>query len=76
MLEQGATVAIVEKCLYNYRDHDGERLTLADPAEAVRNLEKILHKHQVQEPEFSRLIAGHSRWYGKPIHQVLREQGR
>ena len=49
---------------------------LADPAEAVRNLEKILHKHQVQEPEFSRLIAGHSRWYGKPIHQVLREQGR
>lgn len=73
MLEQGATVAIVEECLYNIRDHDGERLTLADPEEAVRNLEKILRKHHVHEPDLSRLIAGHRRWYGKPIYQVLRD---
>jgi glycosyltransferase involved in cell wall biosynthesis len=74
MLEHGASVAIVERCLYNYRDHDGERLTMADPELAIRNLEKILHRHHVQEPEFSRLIAGHRRWYGKPLYQVLQER--
>ncbi len=72
MLEQNAGVAIVEECLHNYRDHDGERLTMADPEHAVRNLGKILHKHHVEEPEFSRLIAAHRSWYGKPLHQVLR----
>ena len=76
MLEQGASVAIVEECLYNYRDHDGERLTLADPEQAVRNLEKILHKHSVAEPEFSRLIEGHRRWYGKPLYEVLQQGSR
>lgn len=74
LLEHGATVAIVEEHLYNIRDHDGERLTLADPAKAVQNLEKILHKHHVREPDFSRLVAGHRRWYGKPVYQVLRDQ--
>jgi glycosyltransferase involved in cell wall biosynthesis len=71
MLEQNASVAIVEECLYNYRDHDGERLTMKDPEQAVRNLEKILHKHRVGEPEFSRLIEAHRRWYGKPLQEVL-----
>jgi len=71
LLEQGATVAIVERCLYNYRDHDGERLTLADPEQAARNLEKILRKHHVSEAELPRLLAAHSKWFGKPIHRVL-----
>ena len=74
LLEHHATVAIVEKNLYNYRDHDGDRLTLADAEQAVRNLEKILHKHGMQEPEFSQVVAGHRRWYGRPIHEVLREK--
>jgi len=73
MLEQGATVAIVEKRLYNYRDHEGERLTLADKAQATRNLEKILRKHRISEAEVQRLLAVHSRWFGKPIHNVLAE---
>jgi len=73
MLEQGATVSIVGKCLYNIRDHDGERLTLADPDQAVRNLEKILRKHQVPESEIPRSIAARRHWYGKPMYVVLRE---
>jgi cellulose synthase/poly-beta-1,6-N-acetylglucosamine synthase-like glycosyltransferase len=75
LLEQGATVAIVEKRLYNYRDHHGERLTLADAAQAARNLEKILRKHRVPEAEFQRALAVQSRWFGKPIHRVLAEDG-
>jgi hypothetical protein len=73
MLEQGATVAIVEKFVHNMRDHDGERLTLADPVQAVRNLEKILRKHGVEEPDFSRLVREHGRWYGKTLLAVLNE---
>jgi glycosyltransferase involved in cell wall biosynthesis len=71
LLERGATVGIVERRLYNYRDHDGERLTLADPAEAARNLEKILRKHGMAESEIPAMVAAASRWYGKPIHEVL-----
>jgi hypothetical protein len=37
---------------------------MADPRQAVRNLEKILRKHHVAEPEFSRLIEAHRNWYG------------
>ena len=74
MLEQGAETAIVERSLYNYRDHDEERLTLADPAQAVENLGKILRKHGLEEPEFSRVIARHRRWFGKPLYAVLAER--
>jgi len=71
LLERGASVAIVEHRLYNYRDHDGERLTLADPAQAARNLEKILRKHGIAESEIPAMVRKASLWYGKPIHQVL-----
>lgn len=71
MLEQGATVAIVEKFLYQYRDHPGERLTLGDEEKALGNLRKILDKHGVKEPEYSKIVARHLRWYGKPLYEVL-----
>jgi glycosyltransferase involved in cell wall biosynthesis len=74
MLEQGAETAIVERSLYNYRDHDGERLTLADPERAVENLGKILRKHGLEEPELSRVITTHKRWFGKPLYAVLAER--
>ena len=35
LLEHDAGVAIVETSLYNYRDHDGERLTLRDAGQAT-----------------------------------------
>ena len=71
LLERGATVAIVEKRLYNYRDHDGERLTLADASQAVRNLEVILRKHNIAESDIPALIRKAARWYGKPMYRVL-----
>jgi len=35
LLEHGATVAIVEQQLYNYRDHHGDRLSLRHLEEAT-----------------------------------------
>jgi Glycosyl transferase family 2 len=71
LLERGATVEIVERNLYNYRDHDGERLTLADPEQAVINLRKILSKHGVGQAEMEKIVEAHRRWFGKAIYQVL-----
>jgi glycosyltransferase involved in cell wall biosynthesis len=68
MLEQGASVAIVGTPLYNYRDHDGERLTLRDPAQAVRTLERIAAKHGLRGDARTRMVARHARWYGRPVH--------
>ncbi len=71
LLECGATAGIVEQRLYNYRDHDGERLTLADAAQAAQNFEKILRKHGVPEHEISRHLQSASKWFGKPIYKAL-----
>jgi GT2 family glycosyltransferase len=74
LLEHGASVAIVERRLYNYRDHVGERLTLANRQEAVRNLNAILRKHGVTDSEARRIYESHAKWFGRPIHEVLRER--
>lgn len=74
LLEHRATVDIVEQRLYNYRDHPGERLTLASKEQSIRNLEKILRKHRVSESEVQRLLADHARWFGRPIYEVLAER--
>jgi glycosyltransferase involved in cell wall biosynthesis len=73
LLERGATVSIVEKRLYNYRDHDGDRLTLADPGRAAGNLKKILRKHGISEDDVPGMVASASKWFGKPIHRVMRQ---
>ena len=70
LLERGATVGILGRSLYNYRDHEGERLTLREPAQQVRTLERILAKHGVDGVEREALIEKHARWFGKPIHAV------
>jgi GT2 family glycosyltransferase len=71
LLERDATVSIVEKGLYHYRDHDGERLTLQDPATAVENLKKILRKHGMTDKEAVDIVERHAKWYGKPMYQVI-----
>lgn len=68
MLERGATVAIVPASLYNYRDHDGERLTLRDRDQAQRTLERILEKHGLRGDEKARVLSIHLPWYGRPVH--------
>ena len=74
LLEHGATVAIVETSLYNYRDHDRDRLTLRSPDEAMRTLERILDKHGLRGAERERAIAAHAPWYGRPVHVVHAER--
>jgi hypothetical protein len=71
LLENRATVSIVEESLYFARDHHGPRLTLREKSLQVSDLEKILAKHGVEEREKPDLIRRHSRWYGQPIHEVL-----
>ncbi len=73
MLEQGATVAIVEKSLYNKRDHFGSRLTLRSPNEQVEDLKKILDKHGVFGNERERLIRAKSKWFGMPVRMAARK---
>jgi hypothetical protein len=68
LLEHGATVAIVERLLYNYRDHGGERLTLRPPEELRLTLGRILAKHGVKGAEHERLLAAKARWFGRPVH--------
>jgi glycosyltransferase involved in cell wall biosynthesis len=73
LLERNATVSIVEKCLYHYRDHDEERLTLKDPEIMGDNLRKIIRKHGIPEGEAADIVAQHSRWFGKPIYRAMIE---
>jgi Glycosyl transferase family 2 len=74
LLENGASVAIVEKQLYHYRDHDGERLTLQDKGQLVENLWKILRKHGVGDADAAEIISRHAPWYGRPMYQVIEER--
>jgi glycosyltransferase involved in cell wall biosynthesis/GT2 family glycosyltransferase len=74
LLENGASVAIVEKQLYHYRDHDGERLTLQDKELLHANLRKILRKHGVWDADTAaEIISRHAPWYGRLMHQVIEE---
>ena len=74
LLEQNASVQIVGKQLYHYRDHGGERLSLRSVDVQVRDLSRILDKHRVSGPERQEIIAWHSVSYGRPWHVALRER--
>ncbi len=74
LLENGATVHIVEEVLYYKRDHHGERLTLRDREAQIADLHKIFDKHGVHDPLRSELVEKHARWFGRPIHEVVAER--
>jgi len=73
LLDTGASVAIVEERLYNYRDHSGERLTTRQEDDLVATFNKILDKHGVVEPERGRLMREHGLWFGKSMMSVYKE---
>ena len=75
LLEQGASVAIVEERLYNMRDHDGERLTTRNVEEMAATLNRILNKHQVSAAERTAILERHLPWLGKPLSVTHREIG-
>jgi len=72
MLEHRATVALVAESLYNIRDHRSERLTLKNPQESIRGLERILRKHGIGDDEAPGIVQRHSRWYGIPVNEAYR----
>lgn len=67
MLERGATAAICERPLYNYRDHEGERLTNREPLRMLQTMSNILARHHVSPEEHERLLYWHARWFGRPL---------
>lgn len=71
LLEHGASVAIVERGLYHYRDHDQERLTLRPQQDQLRDLRRLLAKHGVAPADADRLADMKARWYGVPVHFAL-----
>ncbi len=73
LLERGASVRLVCRALYHYRDHAGDRLTNRAQAEQVRDLRRILAKHGVDPVETERLVAEKRKWYGVPCHVALRD---
>ncbi len=71
LLEHNARVHVIEQSLYNYRDHDGIRLTMRAQKDQVLDLKNILAKHGVTGAEQDRLVAEKSKWYGVPGYQVI-----
>jgi hypothetical protein len=74
MLERGASVTIVEERLYNYRDHEGERLTTRGREEMAATFNRILDKHHVTGPEREQLFREHARWFGRSMLSVYKER--
>lgn len=74
LLENGASVSIVEDSMYQFRDHADYRLTLRSREEQVRDITRIFRKHGVPESEIDRLLALHSDWFGVQIQTVLEQR--
>ena len=70
LLERGASVGVLPRRLYNYRDHSESRLTLRSRDEQLRDLRRILDKHAVSGAERARILREHSLWFGYPVHMV------
>lgn len=68
LLENGASVAVLPRKLYCYRDHDDDRLSLRSRRDQLRDLSRILAKHGIEGRERWRLLREHSRWFGQPVH--------
>lgn len=76
MLEHGATVGIVERFCYHYRDHAGERLTTRRKEELLVTAAKTLDKHGLAGEERERVLTSRARWFGRPVHVVRAELER
>ncbi len=71
LLEHGASVSVVERPLYRYRDHDKTRLTLRERTLQIRDLRRVLQKHGVAAAEIEEHVRRKQRWYGvSTIHAL------
>ncbi|MGE3517498.1 MAG: glycosyltransferase [Vicinamibacterales bacterium] len=73
LLESGASVGMTKRPLYNFRIHDGERLTMRSRQEQLRTLERIFDKHGLDGEARTRRLEEHARWFGRPEDAVWQE---
>jgi len=73
LLEQGATVGLTDRPLYNFTVHAGERLTMRDRADQARTLERIFDKHGFVGEARARRLQDHMRYFGRPEDVVYAE---
>jgi glycosyltransferase involved in cell wall biosynthesis len=73
LLERGASVGIVPQRLYCYRDHPGQRLTLASREDSIAALRRILDKHGLAGRERLEALIAHGFWQGKSLAEGLRQ---
>lgn len=71
LLETGASVSIVQKQLYNYRDHNEERLTLQSKTQQIEDLCRIFDKHGIYGNLRRELIEQHGAWFGKTVKEAI-----
>lgn len=73
MLEQGATVGLAARPVYNFTIHGGERLTLRDRMTQLATLDRIFDKHGFHGPMRQQRREEHLRWFGRPEDVVFAE---
>lgn len=73
LLDRGASVDIVEECLYNMRDHNEERLTKRNVDDMFATFNRILEKHNVSPARRKALLRHHSIWFGRSLWSVYQE---
>ena len=71
LLEQNASVSVLDQPLYHYRDHNETRLTLRDRKTQAQDLKKVLVKHGVDNTRIEILVEQKSRWFGRTVKEEL-----
>ena len=62
LLEHKVSVELLPVALYNYREHEGERLSLLPYDEKLASLQKILRKHGISEAEEEWIVIAKRGW--------------
>ena len=75
LLENGATVSIVEQRLYNCRDHEGERLTTRHQDDMMATFLRVLDKHRVTGPLREKLLRENAPSFGRSLQAVYNSSG-
>lgn len=73
LLEQGASVSVVERPLYRYRDHEKTRLTLRERTAQVHDFRRVLQKHGIPETEIEEQVRKRQRWFGVPTIRAIED---
>ena len=76
LIESGASITLVERGLYHYRDHEEQRLTLRNRDQQMRDVARLLTKHGIVGEQRERLVQAKKKWYGEPCYAVMQALDR